>query len=254
MRPNIRSIGIGIVLVVFAVCIDALQWIIGWAFFLLGLAGPTIAGAAGGYYACSSTWSWVCSGAGGVIGFIVNLIPGVGQVGGAIGEALGLAMAVVISLTLGPVLCMALWLAGRFQARYMLPAFVGEVIPFMGFLLPGWTGATFASVFSSEIQRSFFKFARRGKNGEGGEEATEAVGKTAPVFNTARFVARNAPPRGTEEAMARAEGMRVQVLQNISQGIKSVRPSKPAANLPAAATTAPANDNRPLNKRYGLAA
>ena len=216
-----RSVASSFLLIFFAFIIDALQWIVGWGAFVLGMVAPTVTGGAVGAIYCPTSLTATCTFLGTVAGGAINLIPGVAQAGGAIGTAVGMALAIVISFTLGPLLCWFLWMAGYFNPRYMLPAFVGEVVPFMGFV-PAWTGATVASVFTSKVAGA-----------AGGTTVGKlfcAAGATpgaTPMLKAATFLRASAPPRDAKEGAERAAQTRTMVLQNLSQGLKNVRPAAP---------------------------
>lgn len=150
-----RSTAASLLLILFAFVIDALQWAVFWAFFILGMVAPTATGVIIGNQYCpsgSTAISAACQVIAGGIGFLINLIPGVAEVGGAIGTALGMAMGIVLGLMLGPVLCVLLLMAGKFRARYMLPAFMGEMVPFLSFV-PAWTAATVMSVLHTTVEK-----------------------------------------------------------------------------------------------------
>src|SRR3989344_5278156 len=112
------SIGTSILLVICAFLIDAFQFVLGWAFFILGMVAPTAGGTLIGAYYCPEGVTVVtpaCQLALSGVGFLINLIPGVAQVGGAVGTAIGMALSIVVAWTLGPVLCLFLLLTGRFS-------------------------------------------------------------------------------------------------------------------------------------------
>lgn len=167
-----------LLLILFAFIIDALQWAVSWGLFILGMVAPTATGTIiGNQYCPDGVLNSACQVVAGGIGLLVNLIPGAAQVGGAVGTVLGMAMGIVISFTLGPVLCLLLVAAGKFRARYMLPAFIGEVVPFLDFF-PGWTAATIMSVLNTTAEKTV-KSVVKGAVRTAAPAAT-AVGKYTP--------------------------------------------------------------------------
>ena len=173
-----RSIASSLLLILFAFIIDVLQWAVFWAFYILGMVAPTATGVViGNQYCPDGVLNAACQVVAGGIGFLINLIPGVAEVGGAIGTALGMAMGIVIGLMLGPVLCVLLLMAGKFRGRWMWPAFIGEMIPFIGFV-PAWTAATIMSVLNTTVEKNE-KSAVKGPV-RTAAPATTLVGKYTP--------------------------------------------------------------------------
>lgn len=239
------SIGTSVILVICAFLIDAFQFILGWAFFVLGMAAPAAGGTLIGAYYCPEGITVVTSACQLTVtgvGFLINIIPGVAEVGGAVGTAIGMALSVVVAWTLGPVLCTFLLLTGRFSARYMFPTFLGETLPMLNYI-PSWTGATFASVLVYHRKTALA--------GEGAQKITGLMANVPgarPALAAARFMSRNPPPRTPQEGHDRAGDVRSQVLHDASQGIKAVRSAQSAPRV-----SRQADDNGPLDKRYGFA-
>ena len=138
----------GIFLITFALCIDFLQFALGWVAFAVGTGlqaitpvGGAAGGAALGAYACFNTTNGliqgitdavVCGTAGGVFGAAISAF------GMPIGVLLGFIFDICLSLTLGAGLIFLLALMGMFYPKYVWSAGIFEVMP--GFdVLPGWT-------------------------------------------------------------------------------------------------------------------
>ncbi len=246
-----RSIAVSVLVVFCAFLIDAFQFLLGWAFFILGMVAPTAGGAIiGNQYCPDGVLNGACQVVAVGVGFLINLVPGVAEVGGAIGTAVGMAMGVVVAWTLGPVLCVFLFLTGRFNARYMLPAFAGETLPFLSYI-PAWTAATVASVVVYHTKA--VAAAAIQKVAGSVEEAPFA----APAFAVARFATRNAPPREMREGAERAGRTRAQLLENIPPGTAAPRPGSQRPNVegvaPPRSSGALRDDSPPFDHKYGLA-
>ena len=247
-----RSTVVGVSLIFFAFLIDATQWATGWVFFILGTASPTATGIIiGNQYCPTSLGSAInsgCQGLAGGLGLLFNLIPGVAQAGSAVGIAIGTAVSVVVGFMFGSVLVFFMAITKNLNWRYIGPAFIGKTVPFLNFL-PGWTGATVMCVFSSK--------AKGVLSGTGFSVASKVAGtlapEAAPVLAAARTLQRNAPPRTPQEGSERAGEIRSQVLRDVSQGIRSVRPAITPQQEPAPLAVAPGGQD-PLQKRYGFAA
>jgi hypothetical protein len=131
----------GIFIIAFAVFIDALQALFALLFTTLQFATPVGGGIGGalaaGYY-CWSVSSGIFSGitnaaacatAGGTVGAGIS----------ALAVPIGGAVDVMISIVLGGALIAALAFSGMFYPGTVIGGFIGEQIPFLDALVPGWT-------------------------------------------------------------------------------------------------------------------
>ncbi len=138
-----------------AICIDAMQMALQWAFLAFGTVltsitpiGGALTGAAVGALSCWNSSGGVISGiidavkcgaAGGTMGATLS------AVGIPLGAGMGMAADFCISVTFGTMLVLALWNFGMFYPKYILSGGLFEMVP--GFdALPGWTAMTIACV------------------------------------------------------------------------------------------------------------
>lgn len=129
-------------LVMFAICIDGLEFMIELALTALGATGGgTVAGAVAGAAACAklgTTVAGACAAAGGAAGGVVGFFAQWVGAGEVVGFVLGYVLSVAITFSFGVALVTALVLTGNFKLFATGYVFAGKLIPILG-LAPGWT-------------------------------------------------------------------------------------------------------------------
>ena len=140
-------------IVLIALLLDGFQILIGFAFTILGATAGTAAGLAAGVAACSWTGSDAvvagCATVLGAAGTTLNLIAA--PVAGPVAALIGLVIGTIASLTIGTAIVFWLAMKGMFYPRYVIPAYVGEVVP--GFeLIPAWTFLVLRSIFRKKAE------------------------------------------------------------------------------------------------------
>ncbi len=133
----------GVFYILVALLIDGFQVLVEVIFTVIGATAAPLAGAALGSQ-CPEVVRSTCVVAGSLIGSFATLFSaGITLPAGAM---IGLTLGVVASLTLGTAFVFALAMAGMFYPTYVLPAYLGEVIPGLD-LAPSWTVLAWKSVF-----------------------------------------------------------------------------------------------------------
>lgn len=150
-----------ILLIIFALFIDATQILVAWMFIAIGTglqlitpAGGAAGGAAVGVYLCWNTSAGVVSGViaavkCGVSGAIAGAV--ISALGVPIGTGFGFLIDVCISLTMGGGLILALIMSGMFYPKYVWGGAIVEFLP--GFdIIPGWTAMVIFSIMEKSKQ------------------------------------------------------------------------------------------------------
>ncbi len=154
--------GRDILLIGAAVLIDALQAVLGWMAFAVGLglqaitpAGGAVGGAAAGAYVCwNSTGGTVsaliaagkCALAGGAAGALASTF------GIPLGTALGFVLEIIVSLTFGAGLIFLLIINGMYYSTRTPIGLIAELIPGLD-ILPGWTVMTILCVLKKRSEQ-----------------------------------------------------------------------------------------------------
>lgn len=237
----------GMFLISFAALIDALQFMMGWVAFAIGVGlqsitpvGGAVGGAAIGAYACFSSSGGIIQGildaakcglAGGVFGAAVSAF------GVPFGTILGFAFDICISLTLGSGLIFLLMISGAFYPKYAWSGGVFELMP--GFdVLPGWTLMVVLSLLKKQAEErksGIVTTATKMVSTAGSVSLTNpvsAVRGAASIKNTASTMRSDRTP--ANDNTARSEGRTPLNLK--SPRMNDITPGRPQRA---------ANDNQP---------
>lgn len=162
------------------------------------------------------------------ITFTIGIIP-------FIGFPIALAINVAVSVTLGLILCLALWQAGYFRRGFVLPGFFAEAIPVVS-SFPFWTAMTVASIYSAKRRKRRLAITRppAQQDKREGERGKEGSLKRGILATTPQGRARE---RYREERGKRPGRSASQPLARQVDGIQ--KPVAANDNAPIAA-----NDNR----------
>ncbi len=155
------KVGRDILLISIAAFIDALQAVLSWMAFTLGITlqsitpfGGAAAGAVAGGYACwngaAGTLSALvaaskCALAGGAAGALASAF------GIPIGVALGFVLEIIVSLTIGSGLILLLIFNGMYYSTRTPVGLIFEIMPGLD-ILPGWTVMTILCVLKKRAE------------------------------------------------------------------------------------------------------
>lgn len=158
-------------LLAIAVLIDALQAILGWTAFAIGMglefitpAGGGAAGAAAGAYACFDSTKGIitavaaatkCAVGGAVAGALISTF------GIPLGTVLGFVLEMVVSLTLGSALIVLMWFLGVYSRTSTTIGWIVEMIPGLD-IIPGWTFMVIMCILKKEAKDGVLNL--KGKN------------------------------------------------------------------------------------------
>ncbi len=169
----------GTLLIIFALCIDGLQALIGLGISIIAAFPGTVGGAAAGCVGAQYIVAGKISCA--VGGFVLGIIGSFPIINGALATVtvpLGMAVAftidICLSLTLGSGLIMALIFCGMFHPKYIWSGSIVEFLPCFD-ILPGWTAMVVLSIMETSKQ----------KGGALGAAAGVALAAQSPSFKNA---------------------------------------------------------------------